>query len=65
MVRIYNYIELREELKKKGFQFRTNSDTEVVIKAYEAWGYDYQNKNVERDNSSFIWRLMMLNKTLI
>lgn len=41
---IYNYIELREELKSKGFRFRTNSDTEVVIKAYEAWGYECQNK---------------------
>jgi len=41
---IYNYIELREELRKKRFQFRTNSDTEVIIKAYEAWGYECQNK---------------------
>ena len=41
---IYNYIELRAELKKKGYQFRTNSDTEIVIKAYEAWGHDCQNK---------------------
>lgn len=41
---IYNYIELREELKAKGFLFSTNSDTEVVIKAYEAWGYKCQNK---------------------
>ncbi len=41
---IYNYIELREELKKKGYHFQTNSDTEVVIKAYEEWGYECQNK---------------------
>jgi asparagine synthase (glutamine-hydrolysing) len=41
---IYNYIEIREELMKKGYQFRTNSDTEVVIKAYEEWGYECQNK---------------------
>lgn len=41
---IYNYIELRGELKKKGYQFHTNSDTEVVIKAYEEWGFECQNK---------------------
>ena len=35
---IYNYIELREELKQQGLSFTTNSDTEVVIKAYQAWG---------------------------
>ena len=31
---IYNYIELREELKRSGFIFRTASDTEVIINAY-------------------------------
>ena len=41
---IYNYIELREKLIKKGYKFRTDSDTEVVIKAYEEWGYECQNK---------------------
>jgi asparagine synthase (glutamine-hydrolysing) len=37
---IYNYIELREELRAKGFAFRTHSDTEVIIHAYNAWGSD-------------------------
>jgi asparagine synthase (glutamine-hydrolysing) len=41
---IYNYIELREELVAEGYSFKTNSDTEVLIKAYEAWGYECQNK---------------------
>ena len=41
---IYNYIELREELKTIGYKFKTLSDTEVVIKAYEEWGIKCQNK---------------------
>lgn len=41
---IYNYIELREELKKSGHNFSTTSDSEVIIKAYQEWGIDCQNK---------------------
>lgn len=35
---IYNYIEIREELKLKGYFFRTNSDTEVLLTSYLEWG---------------------------
>lgn len=35
---IYNYIELREELRQLGYAPRTNSDTEVLLNAYRAWG---------------------------
>lgn len=37
---IYNYLELRKSLS---FKFRTNSDTEVILKAYEKWGKDCVN----------------------
>lgn len=37
---IYNFRELRSELELKGHVFRTNSDTEVIIHAYEAYGKD-------------------------
>lgn len=41
---VYNYIELREELKTKGYHFRTECDTEVLLYAYIEWGAEFQNK---------------------
>lgn len=35
---VYNYLELMAELEAKGHSFRTRSDTEVVLRAYEEWG---------------------------
>jgi asparagine synthase (glutamine-hydrolysing) len=35
---IYNYIELRQELKGYGYGFHSNSDTEVILAAYHRWG---------------------------
>jgi len=35
---IYNYIELRTELLKKGYNFKSASDTEVILAAYKEWG---------------------------
>src|SRR3954452_23513421 len=37
---IYNYLDLRDQLKAKGYQFVTQSDTEVLLAAYAEWGTD-------------------------
>jgi asparagine synthase (glutamine-hydrolysing) len=37
---LYNFLELRPELEAKGHVFRTYSDTEVILHAYEEWGTD-------------------------
>lgn len=37
---IYNFEQIREELKAKGAQFTSRSDTEVILAAYEEWGTD-------------------------
>ena len=37
---IYNYPELRAELEGKGYQFFSHGDTEVILKAYHAWGLE-------------------------
>ena len=37
---IYNYMELKKELKEKGYIFNTNTDTEMIMAAYDCWGND-------------------------
>ncbi|WP_028047977.1 N-acetylglutaminylglutamine amidotransferase [Cellulomonas sp. URHE0023] len=38
---IYNYRELREQLRREGYRFSSASDTEVVVKAYHRWGTSF------------------------
>lgn len=38
---IFNYVELADDLKKEGVSFRTNSDTEVILRLYEKYGIDF------------------------
>ena len=37
---IYNFKDLRRELEQRGYAFRSNSDTEVLLAAYDAWGIE-------------------------
>lgn len=41
---VYNYIELRQELIKKGYKFKSNTDTEVILYSYIEWGEDCLNR---------------------
>ncbi len=54
---IFNYVELREELIGLGHRFRTRSDTEVIVHAYEAWG----EKAFDRFNGQ--WAVALWNTT--
>jgi len=50
---IYNFAELRAELKAKGHQFRTQSDTEVILHSWRQWG----ERCVERFEGMFAFAL--------
>jgi asparagine synthase (glutamine-hydrolysing) len=50
---VYNFVELREELKLLGHRFKTRSDTEVVLRGYLQWG----EKVVERLNGMFAFAI--------
>ncbi|MFN3995908.1 MAG: asparagine synthase (glutamine-hydrolyzing), partial [bacterium] len=54
---IYNYLELRDLLEKKGYKFRTNTDTEVIINSYLEWGYDCV------QNFDGMWAFVILDTT--
>ena len=50
---VYNFVELREELKQLGHQFKTRSDTEVVLRGYLQWGEEV----AERLNGMFAFAI--------
>ena len=50
---IFNYVELKTDLKKLGYCFRTESDTEVLLNAYLAYGSDCLN----RLNGQFVFAI--------
>ncbi len=54
---IYNYTEIREELKRKAYTFRTESDTEVIGAAFKEWGKDC----LQRFNG--MWAFAVYNET--
>lgn len=51
---IYNYPQLRRELQSKGYSFFSTGDTEVILKAYHAWGPDC----VARFNGMFAFAIV-------
>ncbi len=55
---IFNYIELREELKAKGCKFRTNSDTEVLLNLFIEYGISC----LQKLNGQFVFAIWDRNK---
>ena len=51
---IYNFQDLREELRGRGCQFQSTGDTEIILHAYEQWGADC----VKRFNGMFAFAIL-------
>lgn len=50
---LYNFPEIKDELKKAGYTFRSNSDTEVILASFDAWGTN----SFKRFNGMFAFAL--------
>jgi asparagine synthase (glutamine-hydrolysing) len=58
---IYNYVEIRQELISKGHVFRTQSDTEVIIKSYTEYGFSC----VEKFNGMWAFAIYDFRKNIL
>lgn len=58
---IYNYVEIREELRQLGYRFRSGTDTEVILAAYKEWG----TKCLDRFNGMWAFVIYDRKKNLI
>src|SRR6476661_4107860 len=58
---IYNYVELREQLRQRGHSFRTTSDTEVILRMY----HEYGEACVEQLNGMFAFLLHDRSKNIV
>ena len=58
---IYNYIEIKQELISKGYQFRTQSDTEVIINSYLEYGFSC----VEKFNGMWAFAIYDFRKRIL
>lgn len=54
---VYNYLEIRKELLRFGYDFKTQTDTEVILAAYDQWGPDCQNR------FNGMWALLIFDRT--
>lgn len=58
---IYNYVEIREELRQLGYSFSTQSDSEVLLKSYIEWG----KKCLEKFNGMWAFALLDLKQNVL
>ena len=58
---IFNFLELKEELKKKGYKFFTSTDTEVIANAYSEWGLE----SIQKFNGQFAISILDIKKKKI
>ncbi|MDD5259611.1 MAG: asparagine synthase (glutamine-hydrolyzing) [bacterium] len=58
---VYNYLELRQELEAKGYKIRSNTDTEIILTAYQEWGVDC----LQRFNGMWSFAILDLNQNIL